>query len=102
VQILIRAVRIDGESKDPHRMLEGLVEIGADLAPLDETKARYLGAQAEKLAQTIGSDLPSVRAHLAREAPRVREESSQRNLELAAASVSETSSQIDLSLVAHS
>jgi hypothetical protein len=101
VQILIHAVRVDGESKDPHRILEGLLEIGADLAPLDETKARYLGVQAEKLAQAIGSDLPSVRAHLAREAPRVRPESSQPGLELAAASVPETSGQLDPCRAAH-
>jgi hypothetical protein len=67
IQTLIRALRADNESKDPHRILEGLIEIASDLEPIDGKKAQFLQAEAGKVALAIGVELAATRARLARE-----------------------------------
>jgi glycosyltransferase involved in cell wall biosynthesis len=57
VQALVRAARLDLESKAPAVMVESLVEISGDLAPLDQIKARYLRSEAERIAKLAGIPL---------------------------------------------
>jgi hypothetical protein len=58
VRALVRAVRVDLDSKVPPVMVESLLEISSDLAGLDPAKAAYLRAEAERIAQLTGLVLP--------------------------------------------
>ncbi len=68
IQTLLRAVRVDGETKDATIILECLVEIGTDLAPLDAAKARYIQNEAEKMARQFGVRLESIASKLSSDA----------------------------------
>jgi hypothetical protein len=49
------------ETKVPAVIVESLVELSEDLAPLDAAKSRYMAEEAEKFAQRARIDLAAVR-----------------------------------------
>jgi hypothetical protein len=61
ITLLLRAMRADMETKVPNIVLESLLEIADDLAPLDPAKAGYLLGEARKMAKASGVDLAAVR-----------------------------------------
>lgn len=61
IQVLLRASRADMETKVPAVIVESLVELSEDLAPLDAAKSRYMAEEAEKFAQRARIDLAAVR-----------------------------------------
>ena len=64
IQLLVRAVKLDADSKNLGIILESLVEIGEDLAPLEPRQSGYLLGEAEKLAKTHGVSLADLREKL--------------------------------------
>jgi len=64
IQLLLRAAQTDVASKNAGIILESLVEIGRDLAPLEPKQSSYLLDEAEKMAKARGLTLEAVQARL--------------------------------------
>ena len=61
-QLLIRAVSADLGSKEPAIIVESLVEIGEDLAPIEAKQSQFLFAEAEKIARSAGLNVATYRS----------------------------------------
>ncbi len=65
ILLLVRAAQTDVASNNPAIVLESLVEIATDLAPLEPKQSNYLFAEAEKRAKAQGLSLEFMQARTA-------------------------------------